>query len=181
MEDILRQSQGGYMAFHEEPEPRPQYASPLMAFEGKTLFALVLQFIAGGVSIYYAIPSVILAMSIIGYYYITMTGWLYIIAWAGLSLILWPQMYFAYRLYKKAPGAVQMALLTDVVACIFYAIDVVVSATEGILLLYPDVMIFLGINVVAVILLMMPDVKEAFAPEGMSQSYGTEYGSSQSW
>jgi hypothetical protein len=169
------------MAFHDEPEPRPQYASPLMAFEGKTLFALVLQFIAGGVSIYYAIPSVILAISIIAIYSITMTGWLYIIAWAGLSVILWPQLYFAYRLYKKAPGAIQMAILTDVVACIFYGIDVVVSATEGILLLYPSVLVFLAMNVLEVILLMMPDVKEAFTEGGMSQSYGTEYGGSQNW
>lgn len=165
------------MAFHEESSPTAQHASPLMDLEGASLLALILQFVGGIVSIMYALPGVIASVFLLGLMVaIGVTGWLYMIAWLGLSVLCWIQFYYGYRMYKRTPGSAKMALNVDVLVCLLYGVDVVVSAAEGILLIFPEVLIYLAINVIAVILLVMPSVKETF--ESVQSTYGSEYSGS---
>ena len=106
------------MAF-EEPRPSaPQYASPLMALEGITLFALLLQFAAGGVSVYYGVPNALTSLGFITLISMEPMVVLFLVSWFGLSIIAWIQLYFGYQMYKKQPGAVKNALIVDAIALI---------------------------------------------------------------
>ncbi len=171
------------MAFEEPRSPPPQYASPLMALEGMTLFALLLQFASGGVSVYYGLPNALTSMGLISYISLEPTVILFLVSWFGLSIIAWVQLYFGYRMYKKEPGAVNGAIMVNVIALILYVLDIIASASISILFLmaYPQVLIFFAVNLITLLLLFTGSVKAAFAPDYSQPSPGTEYGTYQNW
>jgi hypothetical protein len=172
------------MAF-EEPQPTtPQYASPLMAFEGLSMFALILQFAAGGVSVYYGVPNALASLGIFAILAIEPLYALFFLAWFGLAIVAWIQLFFGYRMYKKHPSALKGATLSNVIALALYVIDLVATVLllgPIFLIVYPTTLLFFSINLIAVILLQIGSVKEVFTPEGHQTVYGSEYGTSQNW
>ncbi|TFF94712.1 hypothetical protein EU546_04540 [Candidatus Thorarchaeota archaeon] len=172
------------MAF-EEPQPTPpQYASPLMAFEGLSMLALILQFAAGGVSVYYGVPNALASFGIFAIISIEPLYALFFLAWFGLAIVAWIQLFFGYRMYKKHPSALKGATLINVIAVALYVIDIITTIVilgPVFLIFFPTTLLFFSINLVTVILLQVGSVKEVFAPEEHQTVYGTEYGSSQNW
>jgi hypothetical protein len=79
-----------------------------------------------------------------------------------------------YKIYKKSPSSIRWAVFLDVIASILLAADVVASQSIGILFLYPEVLLYLGVNVVAIILLWNPATKRKLMGEH-HQEYPREY------
>ena len=77
------------------------------------------------------------------------------IVWGILPIVGIVQVYFGYRLYKKIPETIGKAIIIDVFAIILFGIDIVISFFEGILIPYPDVIGYFGVNILLVILLNM--------------------------
>ncbi|MFW9870011.1 MAG: hypothetical protein ACFFFO_12875 [Candidatus Thorarchaeota archaeon] len=164
------------MAIEDEPyEPQPQYASPLMNFETMTLFTVVLQIIAGLVALYYAVPGFITIL-LFASYIVDLSTQIYTIVWGILPIIGIMQLYFGYRLYKKKSGTVGKALIIDMIAMLLFGIDIVISAFEGLLIPYPEVIGYFAMNVALLVLLNMGSVRKDLGHQtGTSQSDYFQY------
>lgn len=152
-------------------ESRPQYASPLMNFDSATLFALLLQFVVGIAALYYALPSFftgLLFLSLIT----DLSTQIFMLVWGILPIVGIVQIYFGYHLYKKKPKTIGKAIITNIFAILLFGIDIVISAFEGLLIPYPEVILYFGMNFLLVILLNMASVRTQF--ESLSGSYQSE-------
>ena len=153
-------------------ESQPQYASPLMNYDSASLFALALQVIAGISALYYALPSFItglLFFSLIT----TFSTQIFMIVWGILPIVGIVQVYIGYRLYKKKPETIGKAIIIDVFAILLFGIDIVISFFEGLLIPYPEVIAYFGMNIVLVILLNMVSIRSQF--ESQRGSHQSEY------
>ncbi|MFW9927160.1 MAG: hypothetical protein ACFFDM_10390 [Candidatus Thorarchaeota archaeon] len=161
------------MAIDDGPyEPQPQYASPLMNFQSMTLLTVVLQFIAGVVALYYALPGFITILLILSYITDISTQ-IYMIVWGILPIVGIVQIYFGYRLYKKEAGTIGKALIADAIAVVLFGVDIVISAFEGLLFPYPEVIGYFAMNVVLLILLNMTSVRNDL--ESQSSGFQPDY------
>ena len=144
-----------------------------MNYDSGALFALVLQFGVGFVALYYALIGFIFAVLFSTIFIWTSSTLVFIVVWGILSIVGIVQSYFGYRLYKRIPGAIRTAIIVNVVAVILYGIDIVASVIDNILLPYPEVLLYFGLNVLLVILLNMSSVRNQL--ESDSDSQQSEY------
>ena len=153
-------------------ESRPQYASPLMNYDSASLFTLILQFISGIAALYYALPSFFTLM--LFFSLITdLSTQIFLIVWGILPIVGIVQVYCGYRLYKKKPETIGKAIIIDVFAILLFGIDIVISAFEGLLIPYPEVIAYFGMNIVLVILLNMASVRSHFESQTDSHQSGS--------
>jgi hypothetical protein len=156
------------MAFPEDtesrPAPRAQYANPMMAYDTATLFALLLQFGTGVMSLITWVPSLMLLPLLIGE--MPPTGPVNpigVIGMIGMVPIALIQLFFAWKLYNKQSGGVTGALVSDLWATIVYVLILVTSIMTDTMSTSPQMFIaYIGVNAVLVILLLMQSVKDQF-------------------
>lgn len=152
------------MAF-EEPESTPtaSSSSQIMQYDTNSLMALLFQFCAGVITIMMFAPAVLLLLPLL----ISLPGGPVNLAGTISLVVLVPvgliQIYFGYRLYKKIPNTIPTAIISDIVAFSLYIVSLVSSILTDTLSSSPQLYIaLLGINLVAVILLRMPSVRNTF-------------------
>jgi hypothetical protein len=152
-------------------ESSPQYASPLMNYDSASLLTLALQFIAGIVALYYALPNFITGLLLLSLI-TNLSTQMFMIVWGILPIVGIVQLYFGFRLYKKKTETIGKAIIIDVFAILLFGIDIVISFFEGLLITYPEVIAYFVMNILLVILLNMASVRTQF--ESLLGSYQSE-------
>lgn len=152
------------MAF-EEPEstPTPSSSSQIMQYDTNSLMALLFQFCAGVITTMTFAPAVLLLLPLlisIPGGPVNLVGTISLVLLVPVGLI---QIYFGYRLYNKIPNTIPTAIISDVVAFSLYIVSLISSILTNTLSSSPQMYIaLLGINLVAVVLLRMPSVRNTF-------------------
>ena len=167
------------MAFPEDTDytaPRVQslQGSSIMQFQSSTLLSLILQIGLGILAITYALPaaiSMILIASLFGINPLTnIATFGYMIAWATLPIVGVFQIRAGYRFYKRRPDTINFAKQIDIVAIILFGVDTIISASENLLIPYPEVALYLAANILLVILLNMQSIRDELEPKNDAQS-----------
>ena len=154
------------MAIDEpDPQPRPYqgHSSPLMQFESSALFAMVLQIGTGVITLITFGPSLFIVLPLLSTVPrgpVNPIGFYSLIALIPTSLV---QLYYGYRLYKRMPSTVTISIGSDLLAFTLYLVNLVSSIVTGTLSSLPQMYIgFIGINLVAVILLLTSSSRNTF-------------------
>lgn len=158
----------------DEPDSQPRSyqstGSPLMQFESSAMFAMLLQLGAGIITLITFGPSMFLLLPLLFAVPggpVNPIGVFSIIALVPTSLV---QIYYGYRLYKKIPSTVTISIILDLLAFALYLASLVSSIVTDTLPSLPQMYIaFIGINLVAVILLLTPSARNTFEGSKWSQ------------
>ena len=166
------------MAFPEDTDyspagPKAVRKSSITELESSTLFALILQIGGGVLTLYYALPSVILTPFLLGVFPEIESQSAYygfLVVWTLLSIMAVLQIYVGYKLYKMVPDTISRAIHIDVIVIILYGINAFISAYENILIAYPTVLVYLAANVLLVYLLNLQSVRNELGGSEQIQS-----------
>lgn len=151
----------------EEPDSQPRpyqgHSSPLMQFESSSLFAMLLQIGAGVITLITFGPSLFIVLPLLSTVPggpVNPIGFYSLIALIPTALV---QLYYGYRLYKRMPSTVTISIVSDLLAFALYLANLVSSIMTGTLSSLPQMYIgFIGINLVAVILLLTSSSRNTF-------------------
>ena len=151
----------------DEPNSQPRSyqssGSPLMQFESSAMFAMLLQIGAGVITLMTFGPSIFIVLPLLSSVPggpVNPIGFYSLIALVPTSLV---QIYYGYRLYKRIPSTVTISIILDLLAFALYLASLVSSIVTDTLTSLPQMYIaFIGINLVAVILLLTPSARNTF-------------------
>ncbi|MGQ4912638.1 MAG: hypothetical protein ACP6KW_10755 [Candidatus Thorarchaeota archaeon] len=154
-----------------EPQSRRSQgpANPIMTYNTGALFALLLQFGSAIMTLMtWGAASALVLAALMGSSSPILTNVIAFACMVTLVPVSVVQLYFGYALYRRHNAAISGSLVSDLVAAVLYVL-IFLFATEMVILTgqLQIFMAFIGINVVLVVLLLMPSVRnELGSPDG---------------